>query len=169
MLAVRKQRQHGLFNRKFLTSFVSWVENDSLYIVFSRVEWNLENMKKMQKGKLKKSLPMPQIDDEVMKFRTVSSLHLDLAGRQGVSTHWRDPYWRHAGTITKTGKGGLKRRTVLMESEIPEEEWLQPVEPQTLPESADVLRALADLEDERREGKITESEYRRQRDALLAQ
>ena len=43
VLAVRKQRQHGLFHRKFLTSFVSYLKQDQIYFFLSRVEWPMDN------------------------------------------------------------------------------------------------------------------------------
>jgi len=62
----------------------------------------------------------------------------------------------------------VRRKTILMES--PPEEW-STGEPavEALPDnlSPEQLRALADLEEQRQQGSITEAEYREQRKKML--
>ena len=67
-------------------------------------------------------------------------------------------------------KGGPRQeRTILMDSPVPRNELddvsiptLEGIEPE-------VLRALADLEDARRNGSVTETEYQQRRENLLGQ
>ena len=66
--------------------------------------------------------------------------------------------------VTPSGK--IVRRTVLMES--PKEDTSDVSQPMVSPElSSDQLRALADLEDARKTGKISETEYFKRRGAIL--
>ena len=72
-----------------------------------------------------------------------------------------------AGKAARGTKPPRQQRTILMDSPIPPEEADD--EPQ-LPSSRlspEPLRALADLEEERRAGKLTEAEYEHRREALL--
>jgi hypothetical protein len=166
VMAVRKQSRLGILNDKFLTSFVTFIQEGSLYVVFSRVDWNLEKMNK-KSGKNKKKIPEPHVDDDYGKFRTVGSPHLKLAGRTGVGAIWREPYWQQTAHIYRTGSGVVIRRTVLMESEVPPEERIQPLRPDDLPTDPAVLRELADLSERRAAGEITEYEYQRRRAELM--
>ena len=63
------------------------------------------------------------------------------------------------------------RRTVLMESEAPPEGEAAEKEPAILPADlpAETLRALADLQEQRTQGEISESTYHQKRRDLLRQ
>ena len=85
-------------------------------------------------------------------------------GHQSVAVDWREERFRNPTTI-RVGPGGkMTRRTVLMEEEAPAAE---PAGDLALPTDPAALRALADLEEARRSGAITEAEYQRRRRELM--
>jgi len=90
VLAVRKQMQHGVFNRKFLTSFTSYIKGDQIYFFFSRVDWPLNAKRAGDR------LPEPHPNDEVMPISTVGNTTYEKAGSQGVRVHWRSPEFGEA-------------------------------------------------------------------------
>jgi hypothetical protein len=157
--SVRKEMQHGLFHRKYLTSFVSYVKEDRLHVLLSRVDWPLPD-----KSDKTFRLPEPRPGEEVMEFRTVTSAQYHYAGRQGVRVAWRDDRFAGATPLPTGQEGEARRRTILMEST----ERVAPLTGGDLEGlSAEALRDLADLEEDRRQGRITETEYRRAREQIL--
>lgn len=159
--ALRSERRLGLFTQSFATSFVAFVGSDELlHLQLSRLDWPVP---KGQEEELREPVP----GREVMAFRVLASESVDPTGHQSVAVHWRDERFRNPTTL-RVGPGGkVTRRTVLMEQEAPAEG--QPVQPGgvELPSDPVALRALADLEEARRSGEITEAEYQRKRRALL--
>ena len=85
VLALRKQAQHGLFHRKFLTSFVSYLKQGQIYFFFSRVEWPVD------KNRAGDRLPEPQPNDRAMPIDTVGNDTYTKVGAQGVRVDWRSP------------------------------------------------------------------------------
>jgi hypothetical protein len=83
-----------------------------------------------------------------------------------VSVDWRDPAFREPRRISVTPTG-VHRRTILMESPdsaAPEDE----ADPERRGElSPEQLRELADLEEARRAGQVSESEYQARRREIL--
>jgi hypothetical protein len=157
--ALRRERRLGLFTQAYATSFVAFVGSDELlHLQLSRLDWPVP------KGS-EDELREPVAGREVMAFRVLASEGVDPTGHQSVAVHWRDDRFRNPTTV-RVGPGGkVTRRTVLMEEEAPPEEPAAGgVE---LPTDPETLRALADLEEARRSGAITEAEYQRQRRALL--
>jgi hypothetical protein len=157
--ALRRERRLGLFTQAYATSFVAFVGSDELlHLQLSRLDWPVP---KGDEDELREPVP----GREVMAFRVLASEGVDPTGHQSVAVHWRDDRFRNPTTV-RVGPGGkVTRRTVLMEEEAPPEEPAAGgVE---LPTDPEVLRALADLEEARRSGAITEAEYQRQRRALL--
>ena len=67
VMALRKQMQKGVFNRKFLTSFTTYVKGDDLYVFFSRIEWQIDESSKNSK------IPQPWPGEVVMPFDTVKT------------------------------------------------------------------------------------------------
>lgn len=163
VIAVRKQQRLGVFHKKFLTTLIAFFLDDRLYIYFSRVEWEIP------KEREKKVMPEPQRGEKQMAFRTVAERKMSQAGSQGVAVRWRDNLFSSpVRTVNQVG-GPRRERTILMESQIPaaeleesEDVGLDDIEPE-------ILRALADLEEARRDGGITETEYRERRENLLGQ
>jgi hypothetical protein len=157
--ALRRERRLGLFTQSYATSFVAFVAaDDLLHLQLWRLDWPVP---KGDEQKLREPMPGRQ----VMAFRVLASEGVDPTGHQSVAVHWRDERFRNP-TSVRVGPGGkVTRRTVLMEQEAP------PAEDEpggvALPSDPDALRALADLEDARRTGAITEAEYQRRRRELL--
>jgi len=161
VVAVRKQRRLGLFNVKYLTTLTAFVRNDRLYIYLSRVEWEIP------KDRKNKVLPQPDRGKKQMAFRTVPGRKMTQSGSQGLAIRWHDPLFSGPPRAVSRVGGARRERTVLMESAIPQNE--QDDEPEDIPRtlSPEALRGLADLEEERRAGKLTEAEYEQRREALL--
>ncbi|MCZ6784330.1 MAG: hypothetical protein O7G30_13565 [Proteobacteria bacterium] len=155
VVMARKKRRLGLFHRKYLTSFIAWIQDDSLYLDFSRVEWEVPKQKEAE-------LPMPRVGDKAMPFRVVPGRAMHSVGPQTVAVAWREPIF---SSPFGQRADGVVRRTVLMDSPIPaaelEEEGLPPG---LRPED---LRELADLEEARQNGEITESYYQRRRESII--
>jgi hypothetical protein len=161
VVAVRKQRRLGLFNVKYLTTLTAFVRNDRLYVYLSRVEWEIP------KDRKNKVLPQPDRSKKQMAFRTVPGHKMTQSGSQGLAVRWHDPLFSGPPRAVSQVGGARRERTVLMESPIPQSE--QDDEPADTPRSLspEALRGLADLEEERRAGKLTEAEYEQRREALL--
>ena len=159
--ALRSERRLGLFTDTFLTSFLAYVgPDDLLYLHFSRLDWPVP------KGG-EEELREPVAGQEVMAFRVLASEGVDPIGHQSVAVHWRDDRFQNP-TSVRVGPGGkVKLRTVLMEDEgstgaAAALEGHLPTDPAS-------LRALADLEEARRSGALTEAEYQRRRRAIFEQ
>lgn len=162
--AVRTEKRFGLFHSKYLTSFVAWMKGDDLVIHLSRVEWLVP------KGS-EDEIPEPYVGRVVQDFTTLASEGVVPAGQQAVAVDWRSPVFRKADHVRVGAGGKLLRRSVLMESELPAEGVEESREPATLPADlpAETLRALADLQDQRARGEISETKYHARRRDLLRQ
>ena len=157
--AVRKTRRLGIFTEKFLTSFVSYVLGEDLYIHLSRVNDTLPK-------DTEDTIPEPWPNREVMPFKVLVSDGIVPIGTQAVVVAWRDPLFREPGQV-KVGPGGqILRRQILLESLSEEAENAKPEATGHL--SPETLRALADLEELRRQGAISEAAYQERRRSLLA-
>ena len=157
--AVRRTRRLGIFTEKFLTSFVTYVRGDDLYIHLSRVDDSLPK-------DAEDTIPEPWPNREVMPFKVLPSDGIVPLGAQAVTVAWRDPLFRAQGQV-KVGPGGqILRREILLES-LPEE--IESATPEATGHlSPETLRALADLEELRRQGAISEAAYQERRRSLLA-
>lgn len=157
--ALRRERRLGLFTQNYATSFVAWVAGDGLlYLSLSRLDWPVP------KGEEEQSRE-PVVGREVMAFRVLASEGVDPVAHQTVAVHWRDDRFRRP-TSVRVGPGGkVSRRTVLMEEEAPPE--AEPAGPEVVPSDPEKLRALADLEESRRAGELTEAEYLRRKRQIL--
>ncbi|MBB85013.1 MAG: hypothetical protein CL931_14490 [Deltaproteobacteria bacterium] len=167
--AVRKQRRLGVLDTKYLTTFLAYVKNDQLYLSLRRVDWPLPTG--AETTKTKNVFPDPIRERKSMDFRVVTGEPIYFAGQQDLEIDWRNDAFENTFHLPGTSKGRKRRRQVLETSRIPQEE--RPREEsggmgidQLTPEQ---LRALADLEEDRREGRITETAYQRQRRQLLRQ
>jgi len=160
---VRKEANLGLFHTKYLTSFLAHIKDGHLYLLLSRVNWPIPQSKEDDR------LPEPRSDEAPMKFRVVSGEHLFYAGPQALEVAWEAPVFRHAYQLPGSTAGEKRRREVLFQAPIPiEERRAADGDGISIDElSGDQLRALADLEDDRRQGKITEAAYQRSKRQLL--
>ena len=85
VLALRKQLQHGVFHRKFLTSFVTYLKDGEIHVFFSRVDWPVDAKRAGDR------LPEPRPNDRVMPITSVGNATYKKVGAQGVRTIWRSP------------------------------------------------------------------------------
>jgi hypothetical protein len=161
VMAIRRQMQHGVFDRKYLTSFVVFMRNDRLYVHLSRVDWKIEKHRE-------DNLPMPHVNDREMEFRTVTNDYIHYAGRQGIEVDWRDPVFQKFQRLPGTIGEGQRRKTVLMEDRLPRDAGGDLTTEQLGDLSPAALRELANLEEDRQAGRITEGEYRRNRQQILS-
>jgi len=163
--AVRKERSLGIFHTKYLTTLLAYVKSGSLFLQLHRSEWPIPQAKE------DKPLPEPIRDTRPMDYRVVSGEFLYFAGPQTLEIDWKNDIFRAPYRLPGSTGGEKRRREVLMESPIPQSERKTldsdgvSVD-QLTPEQ---LRALADLEEDRRSGRITEQAYQRARRELLRQ
>jgi hypothetical protein len=162
-LAVRitlKKLQHGIFDRKFLTSFVAYVQDDLLYLHISRVDWPLSNLVK------KTDPPEPRVGEHPMKFKVVPTEGMYAEGIYAVAVEWQDPIFQRP--LRDLEDGSRRKRTILMEEPDLPERRRSDLPADTLSRlTAEQLRELADLEEARQQGLLTEGRYRRERQRIF--
>ena len=160
---IRRSKRFGIFDRRNLYSFVAYALDDLLYIHLSRVNDEIGNTSKDDR------LPEPHVGDYVMEFRVVPSKGMTLVDGQSVAVAWRSPVFKKESRTRIAPTGEVIRRTILMESPEPEAENGAESSVERLPEnlSSDTLRELADLEDQRHRGEITEAEYNVRRRQII--
>ena len=108
-IAVRltsKVMQSAIFNRKYITSFVAYLENDLLYLHFSRVDWQVDDIVK------KNALPEPRVGDHPMKFKVVAAEGMYEEGNYAVAVEWRDAIFKRP---LRAKTDDRRERTILME------------------------------------------------------
>jgi hypothetical protein len=104
VLALRKQLQHGVFHRKFLTSFASYLRDGEIYVFLSRVDWPLDPKRAGDR------LPEPYPNDRVMPITTVGNALYKKVGAQGVRTDWRSPQFGLPSRAASPGeRAGVSR------------------------------------------------------------
>lgn len=169
VMALRKQAQHGIFNRKFLTSFTAYVQDERLHLIFSRIDWKTQDERSGVARGNRGRMPEPTPGQQQMRFRAVHNPLYQSSGPQGVAVDWRDPAFLEAVDLTGSTAGEGKRKDILAEEPIPADE--RPAEVPSAGEldglSSAELRRLANLEDERAAGTLTELEYQNAREDIL--
>jgi hypothetical protein len=161
VMAIRDTKRWGVFDHDFLTSFVAYVRDDRLYVHLSRHDWEIPKTREER-------TPEPRIGDSPQSFKLYAGTAMSLVSDQAVAIDWRDPVFAHPTRTRVLPSGKVERREVLMES--PAEVDDTKGDPaMKLPEnlSPEQLRGLADIEEARRAGKITETEYRARRRAII--
>lgn len=159
----RREKRFGVFDHKYLTSFLAFATGDSMYIHLSKIDWEIDKTGRKEK------LPEPSIDDETDAFRVVVSKGMMVANPNAVMVDWQNEVFKKPSRTHIAPGGKVIRRTILMEA--PEEPETKPAEaadekiPAAL--SAATLRALADLEEERTNGEVTEADYNTRRRRIL--
>jgi hypothetical protein len=161
--SIRRHKRWGVFDHRYLTSFVTYVRNDLLYIHMSRSDWEIPKQGKEER------LPAPNVGDFVMKFRIVPSDAMTQVDGQSVAVEWRDPIFKRPTRTSISRTGEVVRRTVLMESPLETDEVEDDPDFKRLPDnlSPKTLRALADLEEQRHNGEISEAEYNAARRQII--
>jgi hypothetical protein len=158
---VRREKRYGIFHEKLLTSFATWMRGEELVIHFSRVEWPMPKEDE-------ETIPEVYVDRVGQTFKVLPTEGIATQGDQELAADWRNPVFREATNVRVGADGKLMRRQVLMESETPvegEEEKEPAVLPADLP--AETLRGLAELQERRTRGEISETTYHRERRDLL--
>jgi hypothetical protein len=160
VMAVRRGKHWGVFDRRFLTSLVAFARDDLIYIYLSRSEWEIP-------ATMKTELPEPYVNEQAMPFRLVVDPGMTLVGPQAVAVVWRDPIFQRPTRTRILPSGKVVRREVLMES--PEDTPAPPLSTDTLPANLtpETLRKLADLEDQKTAGKVTQTQYNVLREGIL--
>jgi hypothetical protein len=159
--ALRTEKRMGIFHQRFLTSFLASMQGDDLILRFGHVEWAVP---KEDEGE---EPPEPHRERQVQEFEVLASEGIVPVGRQAVAVDWRSPIFREA-THLRVGEGGkLLRRSVLVEA--PAEAGGVEEAPAPLPADLppETLRALADLQERRARGEISETLYHQRRRDLL--
>ena len=161
--AIRKQMRLGVFHRKFLTSFLAYVDDDHLYVLLRRVDWPIPQSKENDE------LPHPQRNQRNMDFRVIAGEPIYFAGVQDLEIDWRHEAFRDPFQLPGSTGGERKRREVLESMPVPRDEIRRGAQGELSVDqlSPEKLRALADLEEERRAGRITETDYQRAKRDLL--
>lgn len=166
VMAVRKERRLGIFHAKFLTSLFAYVKGDLLTVHMGHSDWEIPKMDEHQRGG--DVLPEPQAGKELMRFRVLPDPALTVLGPQTVALDWKSERFRDPSRIHLSPTGEVRRREVLLEEQVEETsrspEGAVPIDRL----DPDTLRALADLEEMRRNGEITEADYQRRRREILA-
>jgi hypothetical protein len=167
VMSIRRTKRFGIFDREYLTSFLAYVKDDLLYVHLSRLDWEIPPRREDR-------LPEPHAGEHVMRFRVLRGEQMTPVDPQSVAVAWRDPIFQKPTRTHVTAGGRVVRRTILLESEEAEAlepELLGPEAAETGPLPADLspddLRELADLEEARRRGEITESQYLARRSEIL--
>jgi hypothetical protein len=167
VMATERKRNLAVFTQDYLTSLIVWNKDDKVFVKLGHLDWAVP-----KDGKdAKETLPEPKVDEIVGKTRAVPSEGIAAEGNQLVTANWRDPIFKDSGALHVRPGGQVVRRTVLMDSG---EEVTLPVEPTSgapVPPqgvSPEGLRALADLEESRRRGELTEGDYQAKRRQILA-
>ena len=160
VMSVRRGKHWGIFDRRYLTSLVAFVKDDLIYIYLARTDWEIPT-------NLQTQLPEPQVDEQVMSFRLVPSDAMTLVTPQAVAVVWRNPIFQRPTRTRILPSGKVVRREVLMES--PEDTPAPPIATDVLPANLgpDTLRKLADLEDQKTRGEITQTQYNVLRETIL--
>ena len=159
--SVRVSKRLGIFSDKFLTGMVLWVQGDELVVALTHVDQSIERSQNER-------LPEPFADEPAGRFKVVASSSMVMLAPNTLGVSWRDAVFRKAGNIRIGAGGRVIRREILLEE--PPEEAPEPSLAEQMPAdlSPQVLRDLADLEEERRAGRISEADYARRRRAILS-
>ncbi len=151
-------RRLGIFTEDRVTSFRAWFREGLLQLDFYAIEQLLEEPGVSNEAE---SYRVPSEPPSRPSFRIIPAEAMVAAGRRGVLIDWRNPTFRRPVTLAPSAHG-LRRRTVLMETE---EEPVVVGPPEGLSDAQ--LQALDELDGARRSGLIHEVEFQRRRRLIL--
>jgi hypothetical protein len=156
--SVERTKRLGVFDRFYLTSLLVWMQDDLLHVQVARSSWEIPIRRRDQ-------LPEPHPGELEQRFRLLVDEGMSLSDPQTAVVDWRDAVFAKPTRIRITPGGKVLRTTILMESE-EEAPAPRPAVPTDL--TPEQLRALADLEEARKEGRVSESEYAAERARILS-
>jgi len=160
VMAIRDTKRFGIFDHDYLTSFVVYVRDERLYFYLSRYDWEIPKRREDR-------VPEPRVGDHEQRFKLFAGTAMALVTDQSLAIDWRDQIFARPTRTRVLPSGEVVRKEILMES-LPETDELEdPLESMPDDLSPQQLRDLADLEEARREGHITEVEYRSRRRVIL--
>lgn len=166
VMAIEKEHSLGIFDHDYLTSFVVYAKGDQLFVYLARIHWQVP-------AKEKDKPPLPKIGEERMAFRLYPSKGMEVLEGQGVAVNWRDQVFARPTRTKVLPTGQVLRKTILLESDEEDPatsatgaEGGAPEAPTGL--TPEQLRALADLEEARRDGEISEAEYSARQQEIMA-
>jgi hypothetical protein len=163
--SIRHKKSFKVFDHQYLTSFIAYIKGDNLFLHLSRTDWEIPPRREDK-------LPVPRIGDFPSKFRIIPGTAMSVVDQQAVAIAWSDPIFSKPTRTRVSPSGELIRRTILMESPEDPAEPNAPADGQSIPippgTSAGALRALADLEEQRQRGEISELDYTVKRREILA-
>jgi hypothetical protein len=157
VLSVQRTKRFHVFDRFYLTSLLVWAQDDLLHIQVARSEWEIPPRRRDK-------LPEPHPGEQAQSFRLLVDDGMSLSSAQVAVVDWRSPVFARPSRTRITPSGKVLRTTILMES--PEEAPAPRVDSAS-DLSPEQLRALADLEEARRDGKLSEAQYSAERNRIL--
>ena len=160
VLAIRKHKRFGIFDRDYLTSFIAYAKGEQLYLHLSRSDWEIGRGKNDR-------VPQPKRGKHPQDFRVIPSHGMALVDSQSVAIDWRGEIFETASRSRITPDGKVVRRTILYESAPAQTPVAEIDEPVASGLSATALRRLADLEEQRAKGQVSESEYHLRRREIV--
>ena len=164
VLAKEKKKSLFVFDHFFLTSLMAYHKDELLYIHIAYSDYPLD--KQRTRGKYA-SEPEAYKGVYPRKFRLLVDQGMTLNDHQSVAVEWRDDVFRKPTRTRITSTGKVVRKQVLMES-FEELESLEPKAPEVAEELTPAqLRGLADLEEARQNGQISETKYKLQKRKIL--
>lgn len=162
VMAIEKKRSFGIFDQDHLTALVAYVRGKLLYIHLARSDWAVPERKK-------DAPPQPVVGENPTKLKLYPDTAMILIDTHSVKISWRDPIFNKPTRTRILATGEVMRKTILLESPV-EDVLDDPQERAPLPPaglSPAQLRALADIEEQRLAGLITEGMYRIRQQEIL--
>jgi len=159
VMAIERRKSLKLFTADYLTSLIVWVKDDRLYVHLGKLGDPLKGDEKPRE---------PQLDVVESRKRVLASDGFTTLGPRLVAADWRSNAFRDFSAIRMRPGGGIVRRTILLEE--PADDPAAQPGPAPPPEglSPEALRALADLEEVRRRGELSETDYQQRRREILS-
>ncbi len=157
--AIRRGKRMGIFDRWYLTNLLLFVKNDLLYIQVSRIDWEIPPRRVDR-------LPEAHAGEYPQAHRLVPDEAMTLADHQTLAIDWKAPIFKKPTRTRMTALGKVLRREILMES-LEDDTFFEPTPSITDQLTPEQLRALADLEEARRDGKVTEADYTARKGQIL--
>jgi hypothetical protein len=169
--AIHKRRKLGVLQREFATGFTAFANPDGLHLNFAFVDWEVPLVDEEEEEE--EALPMPGSGELVMAVHVLPSPDMQRIGSREVAVDWRSPVFDHPESRMSEHRSAPERRPEAVQPPRPaakqppaEAVVSEPALPLQL--SSETLRELADLEEARESGEVSESYYRRQREKLLS-